>query len=310
MVILFGSSKNKCIPVNILLLGDKGHGKSSLLMTFIHQEFPAEEILPEKVSYPSKSMMKYGQQILLKCFDTEQFMNLSKSKPTVVLVVASSDEGLESANSLWIPEVMEKWKNVPVILVGSKSDTRVGEDASNFRECAQTFVQRHSSVVDFREVSSMTPGGGVDELFEKAITLGMTASSQVGPFFDGVFKVSEYVGVVKDNKHYRATIEQVSPKSCKVRYIDSPFRYGNLETIKRRSRIKEWQTDCWLPLLFEDLNILSDSIAKIIATYAGLSKEDFTFIEKEPRMTGTLQLNKFQEHIVAKALELQSSISS
>merc|ERR1719499_696910 len=134
----------------------------------------------------------------------------------------------------------------------------------------------------------------------------MSSSDQLGPFFDGVFKASGYVGVVKGHRHYRAQIEDISPKSCKVRYLDSPFWLSNSETIKLRSRIKEWKTDSWLPLLFNDLQILSDDLAKMIAFLAGSTKEEFNFIQCEPQATSTtLKLNKFQLLIVNKALELQ-----
>jgi len=302
MVLIFGSShKNELINVNILVLGDKSQGKSSLLMTYF-KEFPSEEILPEKFSPPPRNMMKYGQQVVLKCFDTVEFMNLSEAKPTVVLILASTKANLENVNSYWIPEVTSKWKHLPVILVGSKSDFRSGQLAKDFRECASTFVHRHPNVVEFHEISTITPGGGIDKLFNSAIMQGMACSSVVGAFFDSAFKRSEYVGIVKHEKHYRAQIEEVSPKSCKVRYIDSPFMFGNVETIKRRVRVKEWRTDSWLPLLFEELNILSTPVAKLVAAFAGIRKEDFNFIEKEVKVHTTLELNKFQELIVAKAL--------
>jgi len=158
-------------------------------------------------------MIKFGQQVVLKCFDTDEFMSLSKAKPNVIMILASTLESLEDTDSFWIPEVLSKWKNVPLMLVGSKSDTCYGQYAEDFHEKLQTFVHRHANVVESCEISAASPGGGVNELFDRAIILGMTCSNQLGPFFDGIFKVLEYVGVVKDNKHYRAKIEQVSPNT-------------------------------------------------------------------------------------------------
>lgn len=304
MVLIFSKQKSEMIRVNILVLGDEKVGKSSLLMTYFKGDFPEAEILPEKFSPPTKCLIKYGQQVALKCFDTEEFMNLSQAKPTVALVLASTSDELENVNSYWIPEIKAKWKHIPLILVGSKSDVRNGSPAKAFRERASTFVHRHANVMEFHEISTITPGGGVEKVFESAIMQGMACSTIVGAFFDSSFKASEYVGIVKNEKHYRAQIEEVSPKFCKVRYIDNPFMFGNVETIKRRARVKAWGTDSWLPLVFKDLNILSKTIAQLVAEYAGIRKEDFNFIKKEEMVHTTLHLNKFQEMIVAKSLAM------
>lgn len=322
---IFGSKKReKILPINILTIGDNGQGKSSLLMTYCdNNTFPTS--VPDVFSPKPKTMMFYGQQIKLRLFDTTQYAVLSNAQMHCIIILCSvtSENALENVRTHLLPEAEKSYPNTPIILAGSKTDLRkrslvqralrhTSYDLHNFR----TLIFDHPSLTVYRECSAIT-GEGVSGLFDEALRLALSTTKDVGPFFDNTFRQSEYIGVVCKNnsqtKHYAAIIEEICPKFCKVRYLGDPFRWSNTEKIVSRIRIKPWDTESWLPLLWDECAATSEhyqlynytvALVEIIAEFAGSSKEEFNFIERQKGLSTRLPLNKFQSHLVTKSLEL------
>jgi len=116
--------------VRILLVGDDGVGKTSLILSLVTEEFPddvparAEEITipadvtPEKV--PTHIVdFSYAEQ-------TEEELRDELDQADVVCVVygCDNDESIERITTFWLPIVFDVCgsRQKPIVLVGNKSD--------------------------------------------------------------------------------------------------------------------------------------------------------------------------------------------
>jgi len=116
--------------VRILLVGDDGVGKTSLILSLVTEEFPDEvparaeeitipaDVTPEKV--PTHIVdFSYGEQ-------TEDELREELEHADVVCVVygCDNDESIDRITTYWLPIVFEVCGNdqKPVVLVGNKSD--------------------------------------------------------------------------------------------------------------------------------------------------------------------------------------------
>jgi len=116
--------------VRILLVGDDGVGKTSLILSLVTEEFPDEvparaeeitipaDVTPEKV--PTHIVdFSYAEQ-------TEEELRDELDQADVVCVVygCDNDESIERITTFWLPIVFDVCGNrqKPVVLVGNKSD--------------------------------------------------------------------------------------------------------------------------------------------------------------------------------------------
>uniref|UniRef100_A0A8C8XQ26 Mitochondrial Rho GTPase n=1 Tax=Panthera leo TaxID=9689 RepID=A0A8C8XQ26_PANLE len=121
--------------VRILLLGEAQVGKTSLILSLVGEEFPAEvppraeeitipaDVTPEKVP---THIVDYSE-----AEQTAEELQEEIDKANVVCVVydVSEEATIEKIRTKWIPLVnggTERGPRVPIILVGNKSDLRAG----------------------------------------------------------------------------------------------------------------------------------------------------------------------------------------
>ena len=121
--------------IRIVVLGDEGVGKSSLVMSLLTESFPDSASLPSvipEVAIPSK----YNpDNVDVFIADTPSTVDTLGERPVdaVVLVYdVQSENGFRRLQSHWLPWLAAQSCNVPVILAGNKIDMR-GEDMSNAR---------------------------------------------------------------------------------------------------------------------------------------------------------------------------------
>uniref|UniRef100_A0A060T0L4 ARAD1C09130p n=1 Tax=Blastobotrys adeninivorans TaxID=409370 RepID=A0A060T0L4_BLAAD len=118
--------------VKLVCVGDGGCGKTCLLVTYAHGSFPERYVPTVFENYLSKVRSPSGKVIELALWDTagqeeyDRLRALSYPEANVVLVCFAIDSpvSLENVYDKWIPEVAHHCPDVPIIIVGLKSDLR------------------------------------------------------------------------------------------------------------------------------------------------------------------------------------------
>lgn len=153
----------------VIMVGDTGVGKTSIATKFVRPNLPFQEKMPPTIPYGeyNERLQLKGKSILLQIADTSGEFNTTSSLPqlyrgshgaAVVFDVGSWDS-LVSVRQ-WVSMVREKCgNNIPIILVGNKTDTGHREvnldTAENVRDEFNLF---------YIEVSAKT-GVNIDETF-------------------------------------------------------------------------------------------------------------------------------------------------
>lgn len=117
--------------VNVVVVGDGGCGKTSLLYVFSRDEFP-ERYLPTVFETSVTDIDVGGHNVELQLWDTagqedyDRLRPLSYMDADVVIICysVSSPHSLENVAERWLPEVRHFCPRQPIILSGNKVDLR------------------------------------------------------------------------------------------------------------------------------------------------------------------------------------------
>ncbi|XP_036272536.1 rho-related GTP-binding protein RhoD [Pipistrellus kuhlii] len=117
--------------VKVVLVGDGGCGKTSLLMVFAAGDFP-ESYTPTVFERFNMDMKTQGKPVKLQIWDTAGQVDYDRLRPlfypdaSVVLLCfdVTSPNSFENVSTRWYPEVRHFCKEVPIVLVGCKTDLR------------------------------------------------------------------------------------------------------------------------------------------------------------------------------------------
>ncbi|XP_012940340.1 ras-like GTP-binding protein Rho1 [Aplysia californica] len=171
----------------IVVIGDGACGKTCLIYRFIRDEFDASSntadgYRPTVVETVRKELqIQKGNnfvQTTILLYDTggqEDFEHLRKqSYPNtdgvIICFSVCSETSLDNVKRLWIPEMRNFSKDVPLLLVGNKSDTRENPNSvppgSKFvsTDKAKAMASEHN-LVGYQECSALT-GKGVEQVFQ------------------------------------------------------------------------------------------------------------------------------------------------
>lgn len=175
--------------IKILMLGESGVGKSSILTRFVDKKFSTNFITTLGVEYKHKLVMMNEKKVFLQVWDTagqEKFRTITpvyyRKVDGVVMVYDITDENSFESINYWMKNLYENAdQHIKVILVGNKydlADKRVitkeaGEElASNFK-------------IKFVEASAKSTHN-VDEVFmslsKEILEHRKTASNMSGNF--------------------------------------------------------------------------------------------------------------------------------
>ncbi|KAM4667384.1 rho-related GTP-binding protein RhoD [Amazona ochrocephala] len=117
--------------VKVVVVGDGGCGKTSLLVAFARGDFP-KVYVPTVFEKYTASLQVAGKPVKIHLWDTagqedyDRLRPLSYSDANVVLICFDVTDPSSYSNVLtkWYPEVNHFCKGIPVLLVGCKTDLR------------------------------------------------------------------------------------------------------------------------------------------------------------------------------------------
>ncbi|XP_059214707.1 rho-related GTP-binding protein RhoF [Centropristis striata] len=146
-----GTTK-KVQELKIVIVGDGGCGKTSLLMVYAKGDFP-EKYAPSVFEKYVTTISVGGKEIKLNLYDTagqddyDRLRPLSYQEVDLVLVCfdVTNPTSYENVMIKWHPEVKHFCRDTPVILIGCKTDLRKDKEcARKLKALAQdpiTYIQ-------------------------------------------------------------------------------------------------------------------------------------------------------------------------
>ena len=123
------------IKIKCVVVGDGAVGKTSLLMSYGHDNFPTEYV-PTVFDNYSATVEVDGKAVNLSLWDTAGQEDYDRLRPlsypgTDVFLVCYSvvdPASFEHTSKKWLPELKTNAQSVPTILVGTKLDLKSDEE--------------------------------------------------------------------------------------------------------------------------------------------------------------------------------------
>ncbi|XP_019727733.1 rho-related GTP-binding protein RhoF isoform X2 [Hippocampus comes] len=123
--------------LKIVIVGDGGCGKTSLLMVYAKDYFP-EKYAPTVFEKYTTSVVLRGKEVKLTVCDTagqedyDRLRPLSYQQAHLILVCfdVTNPTSFDNVTIKWHPEVKHFCQDVPVILIGCKTDLRKDKECS------------------------------------------------------------------------------------------------------------------------------------------------------------------------------------
>jgi len=182
----------------LLIIGDSGVGKSSLLLRFADNTFSPNYITTIGVDFKIRTIAIEGERVKLQIWDTagqERFRTITSTYyrgTHGVIVVYDVTSGESFANvKRWLHEIDQNCENVQRILVGNKCDD------TERRVVAQTDARRFSDQMQISYFETSAKNNlNVEEMFNAITRLVLTAKKaqidrQLPPPDRSGFKVGE-----------------------------------------------------------------------------------------------------------------------
>jgi len=157
----------------VVILGDSGVGKTSLLQRFVHNKYFTEYKATIGADFLSKEIvLSNNKEITLQIWDTagqERFVSLCstffRGSDCCVLVYditnSISLDGLEKWYAFFMKECEISDPSFPIIVIGNKHDIKSEDSISNL-ERAKSWCEKRKIVHYF---SSARDGENVDQIF-------------------------------------------------------------------------------------------------------------------------------------------------
>ncbi|XP_004627223.1 rho-related GTP-binding protein RhoD [Octodon degus] len=179
--------------IKVVLVGDGGCGKTSLLMVFTNGDFP-ERYTPTVFERHVVKMHMKGKPVHLQIWDTAGQDDYDRLRPlfypdaSVLLLCfdVTSPNSFENVFSRWYPEVTHFCKRVPIIVVGCKTDLRKDKTLVNkLRKSGLEPVTYHRGQEMARSVGAVAYlecsarlQDNVQAVFQEAVEVALSSRSR------------------------------------------------------------------------------------------------------------------------------------
>ena len=155
--------------IKVVLIGDSGVGKTSIISRFTKDTFNNEEISSSSAQFTSKTIQINDQSIKFDIWDTagqEKFRALAKifyKDAQVIILVYEiiNKESFESIKNYWYKESSENSTADIFFVVGNKSDLYENEQVTD--EEGKKFAKEINAIF---KITSALSNTGIDRLFE------------------------------------------------------------------------------------------------------------------------------------------------
>jgi small GTP-binding protein len=167
----------KLKPVNqikLVLLGETGVGKTSIMRRFINNEFISKSSSSIGIDYNFKSMKYNNKTYSIQIFDTagqERFKSLVKTYYHIgdgffIIFDLTNDNSLD-AIKYWIESVNEIIENPKFIILGNKDDLQKNMKISD--DVIKNQLENYKDIIYIK--TSAKAGTNIKQAFEKMIDL-------------------------------------------------------------------------------------------------------------------------------------------
>ncbi|KAG1047361.1 hypothetical protein G6F46_009755 [Rhizopus delemar] len=120
----------------LVVVGDGGCGKTSLLVVYQKKAFPAKYVPTVFENYIANVQLETGKMVELALWDTagqedyDRLRPLSYPETDVILICFAINlrTSFTNVQDRWLPEVTHFCENVPKLLVGTKLDYRQNQE--------------------------------------------------------------------------------------------------------------------------------------------------------------------------------------
>ena len=164
--------KRDVVEKKIIFIGDRGTGKSSILKNIKNgQNYITEQITANKYELKTKKGKTYTRISLwdgvVNGYKTDYRPIAYKNTDLIVIVYAiDMHKSLSNAKNVWVAEAKTFAPNVPVVLIGTKSDARKKDDVKliPYEDGLQCAEEIHAAC--FVECSALCESS-LDEVVQK-----------------------------------------------------------------------------------------------------------------------------------------------
>ena len=200
-----GMSRLTKRPRKIVVVGDMSCGKTAMVSAYCKDQFP-ELYLPTIMRCEPSEAKLQGVTVKLIVSDTpgrHDYSGLRKCayhKADLVIICFALDcpKSLEDVREFWVPEIKKLAKNVPYMLVGTRSDAREERIMAAVDECSCSALGNPANCVCSSETVAMQQGQQVCEEIEALDYLECSAR-----YRDGTRRVFERATLLALRKHRR-----------------------------------------------------------------------------------------------------------
>ena len=163
-----------------VVVGDRSAGKTSMIITYHLGEYPTEYLpMVYHVDGPGQSCEVRGEPCILKILDTSTNGEYNELRPrcypntdVLILMVGVTDfHNWKRIVTHWVPELKLNCPDVPILLVGSRTDLRGKPGYTAYQKCDGESVAREIGAVRYMEICALKKEG-LKELFSEVLRVG------------------------------------------------------------------------------------------------------------------------------------------